>query len=270
MLMIIPFVVFGIAFLGACANYGNTLNMRFVGTRIVADMQMRLFNHLMKSDIGLFHNESAGRLISRFTNDVNLLRSAVTQALTGIAKDALTVVFLVALMFHQDWRLALIAFFAFPLAVFPILRIGRRIRNTPSNPWREIVGVIGDERDNGLARPPTPIVYWPLIIDTFWDMPKFVQRNLAFAVRSTRLGSAGFMTELQRAVWSVNPNLPVANVQTLADIRASSMAQTSFALTMLAIAASVALLLSAVVSCLLVGGSLLVVWAGRSRSRPGS
>ena len=128
----------------------------------------------------------------------------------------------------------------------PAEAIGRRIRNTPSNPWCEIVGVIGDERDNGLARPPTPIVYWPLIIDEFWDEPKFVQRNLAFAVRSTRLGSAGLMTDLQRAVWSVNPNLPVANVQTLADIRASSMAQTSFALTMLAIAASVALLLGLV------------------------
>ena len=73
----------------------------------------------------------------------------------------------------------------------PADAIGKRIRNTPSNPWREIVGVIGDERDNGLARPPTPIVYWPLLVDDFWNMPKFVQRNLAFAVRSSRLGSGG-------------------------------------------------------------------------------
>jgi hypothetical protein len=128
----------------------------------------------------------------------------------------------------------------------PADAVGRRIRNTPSNPRREIVGVIGDERDNGLARPPTPIAYWPVLIDDFWDMPKFVRRNLAFAVRSSRMGSAGFMAELQRAVWLVNPNLPVANVQSLADIRASSMAQTSFALTMLAIAAAVALLLGLV------------------------
>jgi putative ABC transport system permease protein len=124
--------------------------------------------------------------------------------------------------------------------------IGRRVRNTPSNPWREIVGVIGDERDNGLAKPPTPIIYWPLAINDFWNMPIFMQRNLAFAVRSGRMGSSGFMGELQRAVWSVNPNLPVANVQSLEEIRASSMAQTSFALTMLAIAAFVALLLGLV------------------------
>ena len=73
-----------------------------------------------------------------------------------------------------------------------------------------------------------------------------MQRNLAFAVRSGRMGSSGFMAELQRAVWSVNPNLPVANVKSLDEIRASSMAQTSFALTMLAIAAVVALLLGLV------------------------
>jgi predicted permease len=128
----------------------------------------------------------------------------------------------------------------------PAEAVGRRLRNTPSNPWREIAGVVGDDHDDGLARPPTATVYWPLIIEEFWTTDTFVQRNLAFAVRSGRRGSAGFMGELQRAVWSVNPHLPVANVQSLAEIRARSMAQTSFALTMLAIAAVVALLLGLV------------------------
>jgi predicted permease len=128
----------------------------------------------------------------------------------------------------------------------PAVAIGKRIRNSPSNPWREVVGVVADERDDGLAKPPTSIVYWPLIIDDFWTQKTFVQRNLAFAVRSGRMGSAGFMGEVQRAVWGVNPNLPIASVQSLAEIRASSMAQTSFALTMLAIASVVALLLGLV------------------------
>ena len=124
--------------------------------------------------------------------------------------------------------------------------IGKRIRNSPSNPWREVVGVVADEHDDGLAKPPTPIVYWPLIMDDYFNMKTYVQRNLAFAVRSGRMGSSGFMGELQRAVWAVNPNLPMASVQSLAEIRASSMAQTSFALTMLAIASIVALLLGLV------------------------
>ena len=129
---------------------------------------------------------------------------------------------------------------------WPSAALGKRIRNSPSNPWREVVGVVGNERDDGLAQAPPSIVYWPLAIHEFWDMKDFVRRNQAFAVRSGRMESPTFMAELQRAVWSVNANLPIANAQSLDEIRASSIAQTSFALTMLAIAAGVALLLGMV------------------------
>src|SRR5262249_10990113 len=69
----------------------------------------------------------------RFTNDVNLLRNAASTTITGIGKDALTLVFLVAMMFYQDWLLALVTFIAFPLAFLPILRIGRRMRKVSFN-----------------------------------------------------------------------------------------------------------------------------------------
>ena len=124
--------------------------------------------------------------------------------------------------------------------------IGRRVRNTPNNPWREIVGVVGDDRDNGLSQPAPTTVYWPMALKDFWADPEFVSRNMAFVVRSSRIGSPGFLRELQQAVWSVNANLPVANPETLAQVLAASMGQTSFALTMLAIAAGVALLLGIV------------------------
>jgi predicted permease len=124
--------------------------------------------------------------------------------------------------------------------------VGRRIRNSPNDPWREIVGVVGDEHDDGMARPVTPMVYWPLIMNDFWGQKVMAQRTLAYAIRSDRMQSPGFMHELQEAVWSVNRNLPIANARSLASIRAESMAQTSFALTMLAIAAAVALLLGVV------------------------
>jgi len=65
-------------------------------------------------------------------------------------------------------------------------------------------------------------------------------------VRSDRIGQAGFLRDLQQAVWAVNPNLPLASVQTLGDIQKGSMAQTSFTMLMLAIAASVALLIGSV------------------------
>ena len=124
--------------------------------------------------------------------------------------------------------------------------IGRRIRPSPKDPWREIIGVVGDERDDGVALAAPTIVYWPFLVKSFWTQENFVQRSQAYAVRSARLASTGFFKELQQAVWSVNPSLPLASVSTLNDLRASSMAQTSFMLVMLAIAAAVALLLGLV------------------------
>ena len=124
--------------------------------------------------------------------------------------------------------------------------MGKRIRHNPVNPWREIIGVVGDERDDGLNLPATAIVYWPLLIKEWWNAPVDVQRTMTYVVRSTRVGSPGFLRELQDAVWSVNPQLPLASIRTLDEIRAGSMAQTSFALVMLAIAATVALLLGSI------------------------
>jgi predicted permease len=123
----------------------------------------------------------------------------------------------------------------------PAAAIGKRLRATqPGAPWREVVAVVGDERDDGLNRPATAIVYWPMLSESYrW-------RTMAYAVRSPRVGLPGFLRELEQAVWSVDRNLPLARVQTLAEIQARSMAQTSFALVMLGIAAGVALLIGVV------------------------
>jgi putative ABC transport system permease protein len=124
--------------------------------------------------------------------------------------------------------------------------LGRRIRQNPKNPWRTIVGVVADARDDGVAKPAPAIMYWPMMMKEFWDQPLMVQRTMGYAVRTERAGSPTLLKEIQQAVWSVNANLPVARVRTLAQLRSESMAQTSFMLVMLAIAASVALLLGVV------------------------
>jgi predicted permease len=128
----------------------------------------------------------------------------------------------------------------------PSAAIGKRIRQTPNNPWRTIIGVVGNERDNGIASPAASIIYWPLLINDYYRGKPYAQRSVAFAVRTDRAESPTLLKEIQQAVWSVNANLPVANVRTLDQIRAGSMAQTSFALVMLGIAAAVALLLGVV------------------------
>jgi putative ABC transport system permease protein len=116
--------------------------------------------------------------------------------------------------------------------------IGKRVRLFENGPWDEIVGVVGNERADGLNHPAPPLVYVPMADK------QGVSRSMAFVVRSVRVGTPGFLRELQQAVWSVNGNVPLANIRTLDDVQADSMAQTSFAMVILAIAASGALLLA--------------------------
>jgi subfamily B ATP-binding cassette protein MsbA len=120
------------------ANYAQASLMSFVGLKIVADNQNRLFAHLARMDLQFFHDNATGRLISRFTVDIGLMRAAVSTVLTGFGKDALSLVGLVAVMFVQDWRLALAAFVVFPIAVVPIARLGRRMRRVTAHTQEEM------------------------------------------------------------------------------------------------------------------------------------
>ncbi|MGE0753604.1 MAG: ABC transporter ATP-binding protein, partial [Alphaproteobacteria bacterium] len=121
-------------------NYGNALSMRYVGQRIIADMQKRLFAHLMISDVGLFTNESAGRMISRFTNDINLMRNAFSNVLTALAKELLSMVFLIGVMFYQNAELAVIALLVFPIAIYPVIRLSKRMRKISHATQNELGG----------------------------------------------------------------------------------------------------------------------------------
>jgi predicted permease len=125
----------------------------------------------------------------------------------------------------------------------PGAAIGKRIRESLKAPWREVVGVVSDERDDGVDHKAPAIVLWPILMSRFSGDETFVGRSLTYVVRSHRTGSSGFVDEIGRAVWSVNPNLPLASVRTLQEIYARSLARTSFTLVMLAIAGTMALLL---------------------------
>jgi predicted permease len=121
--------------------------------------------------------------------------------------------------------------------------IGKRIRVANTDDWREIVGVAGDVHDDGVSQPAPSTVYWPLMQDRFEGQKEYVQRGVAFEIRSPRAGSQVFMTEVQRAVWSINPDVPLANATTLGELYTKSMARTSFTLVMLCVAGAMALLL---------------------------
>lgn len=131
-LVLLTFIIKG------SADFAQAALMSFVGLRIVANMQIRLFNHLVGMDVPFFQETTTGRLISRFTNDVNMLRSAVSDVLTSLGKESLTIIGLIANMFWQDWMLASATFFIFPLAVLPIVRLGRRMRKVTVNTQEHI------------------------------------------------------------------------------------------------------------------------------------
>ncbi len=114
-------------------NYGEAVFLSKVGLRVIADMQSRLFAHLMRLDVAFFHANSTGRILSRLTNDISQMRFAVSDALTGAGKDASSVLFLIGAMFYQDWRLSAWTFFIFPIAILPIRKLGRRMRKVTAN-----------------------------------------------------------------------------------------------------------------------------------------
>jgi predicted permease len=121
--------------------------------------------------------------------------------------------------------------------------IGKRIRDSANTPWRDVVGVVSDVRMDGVEAPAPKTVYWPLLMANFSGEKDSIRRAPAFVIRSGRAGTAGFITDVSRAVWSINPNLPLASVRTLQEIYDTSLARTSFALVMLSIAGGMALLL---------------------------
>ncbi len=128
----------------------------------------------------------------------------------------------------------------------PSAALGKRIRVSTKDDWREIIGVVGDVYDDGVNKPATTSVYWPLLMDHFESDDSFAFRDVAFVLRSSRTGSESFLNEVRQAVWSMNPNLPLAEVHALDFFYKRSMARTSFTLIMLGVAGSMALLLGVV------------------------
>jgi putative ABC transport system permease protein len=129
----------------------------------------------------------------------------------------------------------------------PTAAIGKQIHEMSNKiQWREVVGVVENVHDDGIQKQPPPTVYWPFAIANFNGAALNVQRNVAFAVRSPGAGTEAFLKQVRQAVVSINPTSPVVRARTLQEIYGRSMAQTSFALVMLAIAGGMALVLGVI------------------------
>jgi subfamily B ATP-binding cassette protein MsbA len=109
-------------------DYWQEYLIRYAGQQAVADMREALYEHLQTLSLGFFTKTPTGVLISRITNDVNLVQGAVSSAITGLLKQPLTIIGLAGVAFYRDWKLAIIAFVILPAAVVPIYKFSRKIR----------------------------------------------------------------------------------------------------------------------------------------------
>jgi putative ABC transport system permease protein len=125
----------------------------------------------------------------------------------------------------------------------PAAAIGKRVRENEKGKWREVIGVAGNERDDGADHPSPATVYFPLVVREMWGEDLNMQRNLGIVIRNPRAGTSAFQKEVRETVWSLNANLPLAGVCTVESLYRQSMARTAFTFTLLGIAAAMALLL---------------------------
>jgi subfamily B ATP-binding cassette protein MsbA len=129
MLRLIPLAIIGIFVLKGLFDYGQAYLMSYVGQKIIADLREKIYNHVQSLSLSFFTRNPTGILMSRITNDVNQVQGAVTDAITGLLKDVFTIFGLVSVIFYRDWKLALAAMVVFPLAVYPIVKFGRKLRS---------------------------------------------------------------------------------------------------------------------------------------------
>lgn len=128
MLKLIPIAVIIIYLLRGLGMYGQTYLMNYVGESVIRRLRNTLYDHIQDLPISFFHKEKTGTLMSRVTNDVGVIKSMVSTAVTGALKDAFTIVGLTIVIFYRDWKLALFAFIVLPIAFIPVVEFGRRVR----------------------------------------------------------------------------------------------------------------------------------------------
>lgn len=127
-LVVLPLVVIGVFLVNGLGRYGQEFFMNYVGEDIIRRLRNQLYDRIQDLSLAFFQQERTGTLMSRITNDVNMLKSMVSTAVTSSMRDVATIVGLTAVIFYQNWRMAILAFFILPLAFWPIFILGRKVR----------------------------------------------------------------------------------------------------------------------------------------------
>ncbi len=127
-LLLIPGAAILVFFLKSVGTYGQGYLMNYVGEEIIKHFRISLYERIIDQPLSFFHTERTGVLMSRITNDVNIVKGMVSTAVTSLLRDAFTVVGLIGVILYMDWKLAIGAFVVLPVAFYPIVVFGRRVR----------------------------------------------------------------------------------------------------------------------------------------------
>jgi subfamily B ATP-binding cassette protein MsbA len=127
-LSLLPLVIIAVSLVKGIAYFGQFYLMGTVGQRVVADLRVALFEHLLGLSPAFFSRRHSGDLMSRFSADVQAVEVAVSNAIASYIRDGLTVVVMLVTCFILDWRLSLMAFVAVPVTIFPVIRIAQRLK----------------------------------------------------------------------------------------------------------------------------------------------
>ena len=127
-LFYLPFLIIGVFAFRGLVNFGDNYLTDYVGLRIINDVRDGLNRHLQFLSLSFFQRHPTGTLISRVTNDVSLVRSALTDSVASLIRDTTSLLALIVVAFLKDWVLATIAFVVFPASVLPITRMSKKIK----------------------------------------------------------------------------------------------------------------------------------------------
>jgi ATP-binding cassette, subfamily B, bacterial MsbA len=120
----------GVYVLKGVGSYVSSYQMADVGQRVVTDVRNDLYRHILGQSAGFFAQRTTGQLMSRITNDVGQIQQAVSETAGDLARETLALVGYAALMFYLDARLAIVCMTGAPLIVYPLIRLGQRVRRT--------------------------------------------------------------------------------------------------------------------------------------------
>src|SRR5215813_1347701 len=111
-------------------SYISSYLIADVGQRVVMDLRNALFRHILGQSAGFFAHGATGRLLSRINNDVSQVQQAVSETAGDLARESLSLVGYSALLFYYDARLTIVCLTGAPLIVYPLARLGQRVRRT--------------------------------------------------------------------------------------------------------------------------------------------